>query len=379
MEPGEGDADQLSSVINHVEMIFDAITDSLTIYNREGHLLHANQAAIGLLALNRCPQIGSLKLGELAQLLHVRDEAGKPLPRERWALARILNGEQLADACVAKTLIRALDGRDVLLSESGAPLYDANHQLIGAVLLSKTVTAAEQQTEDFISLAAHELRIPLTTLLGYTEMLKQQTGGRMGAELAEWQMEALETITHDVTRLVELTNDLLDIARLPSWPLEVQRYTADLTALVQRVVTRTQTKTTRHRLSTRIASFPITASFDVQSIERVLTNLISNALKYSPPGSEILLTVAANQEARVATLAVRDQGIGIPESQQPRIFSRFFRADNAKALGIEGTGLGLYLCRALIELHNGHIWFESVEGEGSTFSISLPLVPGQVH
>src|SRR6185437_379755 len=122
MEPGKGDqatssnqAGQISAVINHVEMIFDAITDSLTIYNREGQLLHANRAARTLLALNRCPQIGSLRLGELARLLHVRDEIGKPLPCERWALARILNGEQLADAGMAKTLIRALDGRDVLL------------------------------------------------------------------------------------------------------------------------------------------------------------------------------------------------------------------------------------------------------------------------
>ena len=108
-------------------------------------------------------------------------------------------------------------------------------------------------------------------------------------------------------------------------------------------------------------------------IEQVLSNLISNAIKYSPDGGDIDISVREDQRDKAALLSVRDHGIGIPAHQQKRVFSRFMRADNAHAHNIGGTGLGLYLCRELVERHGGRIWFESVEGQGSTFFISLPL------
>ena len=108
-------------------------------------------------------------------------------------------------------------------------------------------------------------------------------------------------------------------------------------------------------------------------MKQVLSNLISNAIKYSPEGGPIEVTIAEDIERQEALLSVRDHGIGIPAQQQAQVFHRFVQADNARAYGIEGTGLGLYLCRALVERHEGRIWFESVEGQGSTFFIRLPL------
>jgi len=104
-----------------------------------------------------------------------------------------------------------------------------------------------------------------------------------------------------------------------------------------------------------------------------VSNLISNAIKYSPEGGEVEIAACEDRKANTALLSVRDYGIGIPAHQQGRIFSRFMRADNAHAHNIGGTGLGLYLCRELVERHDGRIWFESVEGQGSTFYVSLPL------
>ncbi|HEU5368239.1 MAG TPA: ATP-binding protein, partial [Ktedonobacterales bacterium] len=138
-----------------------------------------------------------------------------------------------------------------------------------------------------------------------------------------------------------------------------------------------QARARRHTISLQTAALHSATSLDVQSIERVLTNLLSNAVKYSPEASEILLTITEDPDAGMVVLAVRDRGIGIPESQQPHIFRRFFRADNARARGIDGTGLGLHLCRALVELHAGRIWFESAEGTGSTFYVALPLMADQ--
>ena len=109
-------------------------------------------------------------------------------------------------------------------------------------------------------------------------------------------------------------------------------------------------------------------------MEQVLSNLLTNAIKYSPQGGSIVVTVGKDSTEHAAEIRVQDSGIGIPLHQQARIFGRFMRADNARAAGISGTGLGLYLCRALVEQHAGRLWFESGEGEGTTFFVTIPLV-----
>ena len=108
-------------------------------------------------------------------------------------------------------------------------------------------------------------------------------------------------------------------------------------------------------------------------MEQVLSNLIGNAIKYSPAGGMVEVTIDEEAETRTVLLCIRDHGIGIPAHQQSLVFGRFARADNARAYGIGGTGLGLYLCRELVERQGGRIWFESVEGQGSSFFVSLPI------
>ena len=129
------------------------------------------------------------------------------------------------------------------------------------------------------------------------------------------------------------------------------------------------------RLVTAAVAPDLQAWGDRDASEQIVTNLVDNAIKYSPHGGEVLLSIQEDAKTGMAVLSVRDHGIGIPVSQQEKIFHRFFRATNAIKLGLEGSGLGLYLSRELIQLHGGHIWFESVEGQGSTFFISLPLAP----
>jgi two-component system sensor histidine kinase VicK len=144
-----------------------------------------------------------------------------------------------------------------------------------------------------------------------------------------------------------------------------------LIALARRVLKRFQMASNHHTLVLSVADEYVVAQLDVRRTEQIIGNLLSNAIKYSPDGGTV--TVAIEQEGQVARLSVRDEGIGIPASQQAMLFNRFVRADNARELGISGTGLGLYLCRELAELQGGRLWFDSQEGHGSVFYLSAPL------
>jgi len=231
----------------------------------------------------------------------------------------------------------------------------------------------EQQKDDFISIAAHELRTPIAIVNGFAQTLLIQTARGKGPQLAAWQEKALAGLDLATQRLNALTDDLLDMAGLQAGQLELRWEPTDLVALAQRVVTRQQMMTEHHTLTLVPAVERLVAQVDPRRIEQVLSNLVGNAIKYSPDGGAIKLTIRADIETPTVLLSVRDHGIGIPARQQFSIFGRFVQADNARASGIAGTGLGLYLCRELVERHKGQIWFGAVEGQGSTFFIRLPI------
>lgn len=262
---------------------------------------------------------------------------------------------------------------------SGRPatgqLAEANEA--AALVLHQDVSVlkqAEYLKDEFIGIAAHELRNPLAVLKGYASMLQYQTARGRGAKLDQWQREALEEIEQATARLDKLTEDLLDVTRLLAGRLVLSRKPVDLVVLTRRMMEQAQMNTQHHVLSlhTPLTSFMV--EIDGGRIEQVLSNLLSNAVKYSPQGGPIALSMHEEVEPHVAWLSIRDEGIGIPANQQARIFGRFVRAENARATEITGIGLGLYLSRELIERHGGRLWFESTEGVGSTFFFTLPML-----
>ena len=268
----------------------------------------------------------------------------------------------------------ALDARMLNWSSTNEEQSAAQESV--AIVVHQDVTAlkeAERLKDDFIGIAAHELRTPLAALKGYAQMLTRQAALGHGQQLADWQSEAVEAIDIATSRLVELTDDLLDVTRLQGGRLELHSEPADLVALLQRVISRLRVTTDKHTLTLSATPEHIVVTIDRQRIEQVITNLINNAIKYSPDGGNIAITACEKPTSHQALLSIRDNGIGIPREQQSRIFGRFERADNARKREIKGTGLGLYLCRELVERHGGRIWFESTEGQGSTFSVLLPL------
>jgi len=284
-----------------------------------------------------------------------------------------------ADGTTLPVLVNAVAlGRRLL---AGMPAEVGSHPTDPAepvaLVIYQDVTAlkeAERLKDEFISIAAHELRTPLAVLKGFAQTLLVQTARGKGPELVEWQVEALQSIDQATARLVELTEDLLDVTRLQAGRLALHLEPTDLVALTRRVVTRLQLTTEHHALAIFAPVEHLVAPVDPRRLEQVLSNLIGNAIKYSPEGGSIEVTIGEEEQAHAALLCVSDHGIGIPAQQQQLVFGRFARTDNARAYGIGGTGLGLYLCRELVERHGGRIWFESVEGQGSTFYVALPLL-----
>jgi signal transduction histidine kinase len=257
-----------------------------------------------------------------------------------------------------------------------APQQAADEPERAALVVHQDVSAlkeTERLKDEFIGIAAHELRTPVAVLKGYAQMLLIQTARGKGPALVDWQVEALHSIDQGTVRLVELIEDLLDVTRLQAGRLELRSEPIDLVALTKRVIARLQMTTEQHMLSLNSSLDSLVITADPRRLEQVLGNLISNAVKYSPEGGPVELRISEEPGQGTALLCVHDHGIGIPKEQQVHIFERFVRASNTNTYGIGGTGLGLYLSRELVERFGGHIWFESSEGEGSTFFISLPL------
>lgn len=356
-------------------------------------LVLANQAA--QLAWGAACPLGQ-SLFAFFQEQHIRHLSGEGqrLSLDQLAVSRALQqGETIqnrqeiihhADGTTLPILVNAVPLSPAIIPATArmVELQEAHHQHERAVLVVlQDVTVlkeAERLKDEFIGTATHELRNPLAVLKGYVQVLKRQSTRKQGAELSYGQLEALQEIDQATTRLVDLMEDLLDVTRLQAGRFDMYPSWDDLVAVVRRVVGRLQITTDRHRLEMKTDRRQVLLSTDVRRLEQVLENVIQNAIKYSPNGGNIDVCVRTLLDQQQVQMCVRDWGIGIPREQQPHIFRRFVRADNARAHTINGTGLGLYLCRELIERLGGQIWFESVEGEGSTFFIVLPLTSDEM-
>ena len=224
---------------------------------------------------------------------------------------------------------------------------------------------SEQLKSDLVSIVSHEIRTPLASILGFTSVLLRREVDE------ESQRRYLEIIDAQGKRLSALLNDFLDVQRLEEGRFAMVRSRVDLVELVREQVSLFDAGTERHQVQLALSDEPLVVVGDANRLAQVLSNLLSNAIKYSPRGGRVVVT--GERTNGVVRIGVSDEGMGIPESQHERIFTKFFRGE-AAATGIAGSGLGLALARAVVEAHGGRISFTSAAGEGSTFSVELPTV-----
>jgi PAS domain S-box-containing protein len=230
--------------------------------------------------------------------------------------------------------------------------------------------AAIRARDQFLSIASHELKTPLTSLLGYIDLM-QRRAARSG-DMSERDQRAMRVVGEQATRLNKLVGALLDLSRIETGQLSIERGLVDMNALVRRLVDEAQPTTDRHTISFSGDEEPIMLLGDELRLEQVVQNLIQNAIKYSPLGGPV--TVLVERQGDNACVQVSDQGIGIPAAAQSQLFRRFYRAPNADSEHISGMGIGLYVVKEIVELHGGTVEVASQESQGSTFTIYLPLL-----
>ena len=339
-----------------------AIPDGFLIYGPAGEILRMNDVARRTIGLSR--EELALPLARRMAVERLETPEGRPYPVEELPMARALRGETVRGAVF---VVRHLPGKPAWVSTSAAPIRAADGRLLGAVATFVDVTARhelEEQREDFVRAVSHDLRSPLAAILGQAQLLLRalDRAGLTGRERASAQ-----AILTSAQRMDTMIQDLVDSVRLEAGRISIRRRAVDERALILDLLVRlaTSMETGRVRLQAPQDLPPVLA--DPDHLERIVTNLLSNALKYSPPQSEVVVTLE-RRDGEVVT-AVTDRGAGIAPEDLPHIFERYYQTRIGRR---EGLGLGLYITKKLVEALGGRIWVESELGKGSTFYFTLP-------
>ena len=265
--------------------------------------------------------------------------------------------------------IKRPDGSSVTVGITYSPLYDKDGRPVSIIANVRDITRfreAEEMKSTFVSVISHELKSPVSIIRGYADTLRRED--------AQWDTDTLRQglaiIAEESDRLNRLIDNLLDASRLQSSAFKLELSYLQVDKLAAKVMDEFRTQSSEHMFTLDFPpDFPAVRG-DVERLRQVLTNLLANAIKYSPRGG--LIRVGGWADDDWVYIAVADEGIGIPKSEQERIFERFYRAESPLTRRTEGAGLGLYLCKEVVEAHGGKIWVQSEPGKGARFIFKLP-------
>ncbi|HSX34109.1 MAG TPA: ATP-binding protein [Candidatus Saccharimonadales bacterium] len=350
------------------EAMLTSMGEGLIAIDGDGNIAFINRVAASLLSLpNEAAAVGK-PVQQVYDLYKSEGKADKPLPVEqRPSYIAMHTGAALNDLYL---LVKA-DGTKHILNITANPVK-LNEQVIGAITVLRDVTKekeVDRMKTEFISLASHQLRTPLSAIKWFSEMLVSGDVGELQAD----QLDFARNISASTERMIDLVNALLNISRIESGRIMVDPKPTDLKELVNGITSDLKAKTEEKQQNLVISvhdDLP-KINLDPRLTSQVYMNLLTNAIKYTPKGGEISVFISRKGDDIISQ--VTDNGYGIPVAQQDRVFQKFFRAANAVKVETDGTGLGLYLIKAIVESSGGKIWFKSEEGKGTTFWFSMPV------
>jgi PAS domain S-box-containing protein len=389
-EEGGGALDRLHGA--ELETILTAIGDPIMIFDRDGRIVMANRAATQLFGLQRHPELKRLAPGEQAERLQIRDAEDEPMPYDALPTVRALRGETLAGENAVDLRFTSHRGREVEMNVTAAPIVDQSGEVTGAVCVYRDVTnrrglertvlverdrlrivlnelrAVEAKRDEFLSSLSHDLKNPLTGLRGLAQLVHRQlTTGTLDRESTLRHLESMIQSTGTMTRMVD---DLVRASRQRAdRSLALECRPVDLVALTRSFVA-AQQPVVDQDIILEAEPEQLVVPIDIQHMERVISNLVWNAIKYSSRQSRVWVRLGI--DGPCAILSVRDEGIGIPADEMQHIFERYYRARNVSP-EVPGTGVGLVSALEIVQAHGGSLTVESEEGQGSTFTVRLPL------
>jgi PAS domain S-box-containing protein len=356
-EKGKGDA---------ILRFLRSIGDGVIATDMDGKIIFSNEAAAKLLSFG-----GSLDGQWHKDVFRVVSE--QAVEKEECFIKEVLRKKEKIEGREHRLLVKN-DGTKIPISYTAAPILDADGGMLGCIAVIKDTTEereAERMKDRFLSVSAHQLRTPLSGMRWSMEML---LGGDLG-KLPREAKDMIDRIHANTVRMIVLVGDLLDVSRINEGNYMEKAVPMDIAPLVKEVVEGIRSEADDHRVMMTFEQesgmLPLIVAAPKRLYE-VIENLLSNAIKYTDADGTVTATLRKSE--RGVTLSVTDTGIGIPEREQEKIFSKFFRASNAMRKNTEGSGLGLSVARSFVEEIGGRVWFESEEGKGTTFFVEIPSV-----
>lgn len=357
------DQEELKKSRDQLGAILSNVADGITVQNAQGKIIYVNLAAARATGF---PTEEAMIAGDYKSKFDLFDEEGKPISYEKLPGRRALSGEKNPTATVKYIKKETGEVRwsvvkaTAILDELGKPTFIVN------VLNDITDRMElEQKKDDFISMASHELKTPLTSMNIYSDILQkhlQSSGDNKGVSLQA-------KINKQLHHLTELVRELLDVTNIEKGKLQLKKEHFLMRDLAEEISESLQHLSKHRIILDWHTKYPVYA--DRERLRQVLINLISNAIKYSPEGSNIILS-SQKKDSNIV-ISVKDFGIGIAKKDFTKVFGRFYRAGAGEDKTYPGLGLGLYISQQIITLHGGKMWLESEEGKGSIFYFSLPI------
>jgi len=352
------------------EFLFNSIGDGAVTTDEYGRITRINPTAEKILGYKKEEALGVW----FPKLLIAYNEKSEPIALiDRPVTKAFVTGNIISE----RLHYKHKDGHLVPIAMTISPIMIKN-QPIGCIEIFRDITdefEIDKMKSDFISLASHQLRTPLSAIKTYTHML---IDGFMGP-LTKQQIKALKTIISASNRMNETISTLLNITRIESGSVAIIHKPIDIVSLISEVINEHNLSTNNKHLTCEFIKPKLKVKIisDAVVLKEILSNLINNAIKYSTDGGIIKINI--KNSTNKVIISIKDNGMGIPEESKNNIFTKFFRADNVVKQETSGTGLGLYMVKGLVKELDGDVWFESQEGQGSTFFVSFPHIPHSLN
>ena len=350
------------------EVRLPTVGDGLIATDEKGNIIIINKAAERILGTKHEEIIGK----HFSKITLLNDEKGVPVLSEKHPVSMALKAGVTTTGTTYYNVRK--DGTKIPVAITVTPVI-LGGKVIGTIKVFRDITnerAVDKAKTEFVSLASHQLRTPLSTVNWYAEML---LAGDVGT-LNEKQKKYLDEVYRSNQRMVELVNALLDVSRLELGTFVIEPEPTDVCKLARSVISEEKPEIDAKKIKFSLScgiNIPLIQA-DPKLLHMVMQNILSNAVKYTPKEGRVRLSISLSGKDNLQ-IKISDTGYGIPKNQHDKIFTKLFRADNVREKDTDGTGLGLYIVKSIVENSGGKIWFESArENDGTTFYVTLPIL-----